>query len=134
MKRAAKPVDLTLEREIQRDVIKLYESVGCIVMRTQQSFRRGSMRAPGTPGIPDLHVFPPCIDPRPVNDFPSFRMVRAPFWHETKTRSGKQTKEQRRWQELCRDRGVRVVVGGTEAALEQLRAVGLLSATSQGKL
>src|SRR5260370_12605884 len=65
-RRAAKPVDLTLEREIQRDVVELYERLGCIVMRTQQSFRRGSRRNPGTSGIPDLMVFPPILAGRGV--------------------------------------------------------------------
>lgn len=126
-RRVAKPIDLTLERDIQRDVIELYERLGCIVMRTQQSFRRGSMRAPGTPGIPDLYVFPPGIDTAPVPGFAAFRATRAPFWHETKTPSGKQTKDQLTWQRLCEERGAHVIVGGTEAAIEYARTIGLIA-------
>jgi len=127
-RRAAKSIDLTLERDIQRDVVELYERLGCIVKPTSGGRRRGTRNAPG---LPDLYVFPPSIDPQPVPGFPSFRMTRAPFWHETKRPSGKQKPTQIEFQQLCEARGVGYVLGGTEAALEQLRLIGLL--TSPGR-
>ena len=127
VRRAAKPVDLTLEKEIQADVIELYERLGCIVMRTQQSFRRGSMRAPGTAGIPDLFVFPPVTKGTHTIYGDSWCSC-WPFFHETKTPSGKQSAAQIKWQKLCDERRFGYVLGGTEAALTQLRAIGLLAA------
>lgn len=126
-RRAAKPVDPTLESDIQRDVIALYERVGCLVKPTQQSYRRGSRRNPGAIGIPDLYVFPPGLDTHPVPGFAHFRLTRAPFWHETKTTSGVQSDLQAWWQYECEQRGVGYVLGGEDAALAQLRAIGLLA-------
>lgn len=122
------PIDLTLEREIQRDVIELYERVGCLVQPTQQSYRRGSRRNPGAIGIPDLYVFPPSLSTHSVPGFTSFGLMRKPFWHETKTPSGVQSDMQAWWQYECEQRGVGYVLGGTEAALEQLRSLGLIAA------
>ncbi len=56
MTRIAPPV--ALERDVQADVVRAYEKVGCTVVRTAQSYRRGSRRNAGTPGIPDLKVYP----------------------------------------------------------------------------
>lgn len=128
-RRVAKPVEL-LECEIQRDVIELYERVGCLVQPTQQSYRRGSRRNPGAIGIPDLYVFPPRIDTRPVLGFASVRLVRAPFWHETKTPSGVQSDMQAWWQYECEQRGVGYVLGGVGSALEYLRGLGLMASPS----
>lgn len=111
MKRAARPLDLTLEREVQHDVVKLYEDLGCVVARLSQ-YRASRV----VEGLPDLLVFPP-LRARSA----------GPFWHEVKTPSGKQSPAQLEWQRLCEARGVVYVVGGTAAAIDQLRAIGLVA-------
>lgn len=96
---------------VQRGVIKTYESVGCVVVRTAQSYRRGSRRQPGTPGLPDLYVFPP-------RDL-------AAFWHETKSDDGAQRPEQIIFQERCQLRGVDYVLGGVPEAIAHLLKLGV---------
>ena len=123
-RRAAKPADLTLEREIQREVIDLYERLGCLVQPTQQSYRRGSRRNPGAIGIPDLYVFPPTG--RGLRGNNSW-LQEQPFWHETKTPSGAQSDMQAWWQYECEQRGIGYVLGGSEAAIEYARSIGLLA-------
>lgn len=111
MRRAAKPVDLTLEREIQSDCIQLYETLGCIVVVFSQHGRLGS----GTrqrPGIADLKVYCP--------------RKRCSWWQEVKSPSGRQSEAQRVFQALVESCEEPYVIGGIEAALEQCRAVGLL--------
>jgi hypothetical protein len=107
-------------RGVQAQVVKLYERVGCIVARTAQSYRRGSHRQAGTPGIPDLYVFPPL-----QRGFGDRFVGAAPWFHESKAPGGRQRPEQREWQERCEARGVAYVLGGTEAALVHLRKLGL---------
>jgi hypothetical protein len=117
-----KPVDLTLEREIQADVIELYTRLGCIVKPTSGGRRRGTRNAPG---LPDLYVFPP-LRRRP-SGLADLIAPRTPFWHETKRPGGKQSPAQREWQIECAYRGVGYVVGGTEAAIIYLRSIGLIA-------
>lgn len=106
-------------RGVQRDVIAAYERVGCFVARTNQSYRRGARRNPGTTGLPDLYVFPPGGAPL-ARDF-------SPWWHETKRLGGKQRLEQKAWQLKCNVRGVGYVLGGVNEALAQLRERGLVA-------
>lgn len=108
-------VDLTLEREIQRDVIELYRSLGCLVAPTSTGRRGGTRNAPG---LPDLYVFPPIR---------AYAIGLQPFWHETKRPSGHQSPAQIEWQMLCEARNVAYVLGGTEAALIYLRSIGLIA-------
>jgi len=110
-RRAAKPLDLTLERDIQRDVIELYERLGCQVVRFSQ-VRLGSGTRQ-TPGIADLRIYCP-------------RLQRA-WWHETKTPTGKQSVAQALFQALVEQCGERYVLGGQEAAIEYTRNIGLLA-------
>jgi hypothetical protein len=113
---------------VQAQVVKLYESVGCSVARTAQSYRRGSRREPGTPGIPDLYVFPPLRhDQRVAARAGHPAVFLAPFWHESKAEGGAQRPEQRDWQGRCRARGVAYVLGGVREALDHLRQIGLLA-------
>jgi hypothetical protein len=116
-----KPVDLTLEREIQRDVIAFYESVRCLVKPTSGGRKNGTRNAPG---MPDLYVLPPiCRGLRRNNSW----LQDQPFWHETKTPRGVQSDMQAWWQYECEQRGVGYVLGGTEAAIDYARAIGLIA-------
>ena len=95
------------EKEVQRAVVKFYRQMGCKVL--VQSQPRMTMQ---TPGIPDLKVF--C------------RRKRLAWHHETKTPEGKHSPEQVEYQELaewCRET---YVMGGLDAATDQLRAIGAL--------
>lgn len=115
MKRAARAIDLTLEREVQRDVIDLFESLGCVVARLSQYHRLGSGTRQAV-GLPDLFVFPPLRARPPL-----------PFFVEVKAPSGRQSGAQREWQLLCEARGLACLVGGTEAAIAHARTIGLVS-------
>lgn len=108
----AKPVDLTLEREIQREVIALYQSLGCTVVRFSQPGRRGSGTRQ-TPGIADLRIY--C------------RRKMASWWFETKTPTGGQSAAQLAFQQLVEACGEIYLLGGTDVALAHLRAIGLIA-------
>lgn len=109
-------------RGVQRQVVEVYEKAGCVVAPVAQSYRRGSRRNPGTPGMPDLYVFPP------LRGATAFRgAATQPFWHESKRAGGKQRPGQLEWQQLCEARGVRYVLGGVPEAIAQLRSLGLVS-------
>lgn len=112
MRRAAQPVDLTLEREIQRDCIELYERLSCDVVRLAQPGRLGSGTRQ-TPGIADLKIY--C------------RMKGLTWWHELKTPSGTQSEAQIKFQALVEACGETYILGGEDAALAHLRAIGLIA-------
>jgi hypothetical protein len=96
------------ERDVQRQVVRLYESFRCIVYSTANPRRTFS-----TPGIPDLLVFSP---------------VASRFWlHEVKAERGRVSDEQRAFEELCGSCGVGHVLGGVEEAKRHLQAIGLMA-------
>lgn len=97
--------DMRLEKEIQRDVVKLYRAHGCIVYALSQT--RASKQ---TPGIGDLYVLNP--------------VKKRDWWHETKTLFGRQSPDQREFSLLCHSCTVEYVIGGVEAARRQLKAIG----------
>lgn len=111
-RRAAKPIDLTLEREIQADVIELYQRLGCEVVVFTQHGRTGSGTRQ-TPGIADLKVYCARKD--------------ATWWHEVKTPSGVQSDAQKDFQHIVESCGEIYKLGGSEPALEQLRAIGVIT-------
>jgi hypothetical protein len=116
-----------LECDVQYDVIAAYERVGCVVARMEQSYRRGSRREPGTPGVPDLYVFPPLREDQAKAARRGHAAIyAAPWWHETKRLGGLQSPEQIKWQGRCAARGVAYVLGGVSAALAHLRQIGLV--------
>jgi hypothetical protein len=112
---------------VQAQVIDVYELVGCSVARVAQSYRRGTRRNPGTPGIPDLYVFPPLGKAEfRATEVGHAALILAPWWHETKSSTGKQRLEQRAWELACLTRGVAYVLGGVREALDHLRKLGLV--------
>lgn len=111
-RRAAKPIDLTLEREIQADVVELYRRLGCEVVVFTQHGRLGSGTRQ-TPGIADLKVYCARKD--------------ATWWHEVKTPSGAQSSAQIAFQGMVEACGETYVIGGTEPALSQLRLIGVIT-------
>ena len=50
----------------------------------------------------------------------------APWWHEVKRPKGKQSVQQRAWQQMCEVRHVAYVCGGVQEALEHLREIGVI--------
>lgn len=100
--------DLTLERALELDLVTLFEKLGCTVIRFSE--RR---RTRITPGVADLKVYCPARG--------------ASFWMEVKTLTGKQSDEQRAFEQLVRSCGEQYVCGGMEAALQHLRAIGRLA-------
>ena len=97
-----------LEKGVQYDVKRAYEAVGCFVANFSQA--RASKQ---TPGIPDFYVSPPLLRG-------------APWWHEVKRPKGKQSVQQRAWQQMCEVRHVAYVCGGVQEALEHLREIGVI--------
>lgn len=104
--------DTRLEKEIQRDVVKLYRAHRCVVYNLSQA--RASKQ---TPGIGDLYV----LWPEMHFEGP------AEWWHETKTGTGKQSPDQREFQELCSTCDVGYVLGGVAAAEAKLRQLGAMT-------
>lgn len=96
--------DARLEKEIQRDVYKIYRAFGCELYWMSQA--RATRQ---TAGVPDLIVFHP--------------RTRSMFYHECKTPRGKLSPAQVVFQEQCTRAGITVVVGGVDAAEEQLVAI-----------
>lgn len=102
----AREEDDRLEREIQRDVVRLYRAHGCVVYETSQ--RRA---AKVSPGIPDLIVM--------------HTGARVQFYHEVKTPSGKLRPDQKDFRDQCLASGTVHIVGGVAAAERQLDAIGV---------
>jgi hypothetical protein len=111
-RRAAKPVDLTLEREIQADVVDLYQRLGLEVFSFSQH-RRGS-GTHQTPGIADVKAC--CV------------RKHLTWWHEVKTPTGVQSDAQKDFQRAVEGCGEIYLLGGMEVALIHLQAIGLLGA------
>lgn len=110
-RRAAKPIDLTLEREIQAECIEIYKNLGCEVVVFTQYGRTGS-GTHQTPGVADLKIY--C------------RRKSLTWWMEVKTPSGTQSQAQIKFQALVEACGETYVLGGEDAALAHLRAIGLV--------
>src|SRR5437899_12791755 len=93
VRRAAKPLDLTLEREIQRDVVRLFRDLGCtVIVLSQVRPSRVSV------GLPDLKVFVP--------------HKRTHFWLETKGPTRTQRAAQRAFQPIAEACGERYALVG----------------------
>jgi hypothetical protein len=99
------------EKEVQRAIIRLYQSVGCVVYSTSQV--RASRVSEGTP---DLYVFPPRGKPA--------------FWHEVKAPGGVLSDDQQRFRALCRAAGAPHIVGGLDVAHQMLETLGILRRTA----
>jgi hypothetical protein len=98
--------DERLEKEIQRDVWRLYRKHGCQVWWMSQP--RATKQTPG-PG--DLIVF-------------HARTGNA-WWHETKTSTGEQEPAQKVFEEYCLTCDWQYVLGGIAAAENQLIKIGV---------
>ncbi len=103
---AARPSLAPRETEVQTQVRRIYEALGCVVY----SFSQGR-RTRQTPGIPDLLVF--CA------------RKRLAFFHEVKTDDGKQSPEQREFQRVCQLVRLEYVLGGVQAAYDTAFRLGL---------
>jgi hypothetical protein len=105
----SRPVVDQLEKDEQRDVYRLYVALGCEVVWFSQP--RATMQ---TEGIPDLKVY--C------------RRKGLTWWHETKrTVGGRQSDEQRHFQQRATCCGEEYVLGGWEEAVQFVRARGLVA-------
>lgn len=101
--------DNRLEKDIQREVVKLYRAHRCVVYELSQ--KRASKQ---TPGIADLYVmYPEMSGEGPLA-----------FWHEVKTPTGRLRPDQNVFGEHCQQCGVFYVVGGVAAAEIQLKRIG----------
>jgi hypothetical protein len=111
-------IDLTLEREIQADVVEVYDHLGLKVVKFSQ-YRLGSGTRQ-TKGIADLKVY--C------------ERKGLTWWHEVKTPSGVQSKEQREFELMVRACHEAYVLGGMQAALNHLQLIEILSADGRAIL
>lgn len=114
--------DDRLEKEIQLDVMRLYRRFGCVIYNLSQA-----RRTKQTPGLGDLFGFTPMLYIQPS---------RIPFWHETKTPTGRLRPDQREFHDFCQETagGVRHIVGGVGAAEEFLVHIGCCDRNSDGAL
>jgi hypothetical protein len=97
-----------LEKEEQRECVKIYRAHGCVVYSTSQA-RASKVSA----GIPDLLVFAP--------------RVGVFFVHEIKrSAGGVPSSAQAEFQSLCFGCGVRYVIGDRAAAWDTLRKIGVI--------
>lgn len=105
------PDEDRLEKEEQREVVKLYRSMGCKVYSLSQP--RATMQ---TAGIGDLFVV--C------------QRKGVAFWHETKRRVNgkldKQRPEQEDFQALMQFCAIGYVVGGYNEAYRHLQQIGVI--------
>ncbi len=105
------PDEDKLEQEVQREVVKLYRSLGCKVYIFSQP--RATMQ---TPGIADLFVV--C------------QRKGVAFWHETKRRVegklAKQSEDQEEFQVLMQFCGIGYVLGGRLDAVLHLQEIGVI--------
>jgi len=95
------------EAEVKRRVYALLRRLGCHIADLSQ--RRPSHVAPG---LPDAYIWPPYGKPA--------------FWYEAKSPDGKQSSEQRAFQQRCEWAGVGYVLGGYTEIEEHLRRIGVL--------
>ncbi|HYL22463.1 MAG TPA: hypothetical protein VEU74_11930 [Gemmatimonadales bacterium] len=96
-----------LEREVKKDVINLYEALGCFVYST---ISRRTGPTPNTPGLPDLWV----MHPRGFA-----------WWHELKGDDGEHRPAQALFQRRCQLARIGYVLGGLDAARLYVRHIGL---------
>lgn len=95
------------EKQVVARLMYLYKAVGCVKIASTQQTRRSRQ----TVGLPDLYLLHPRI---------------GGWWHEAKRPGGKQTPEQRAFQECCDLCNVGYVLGGYDEALNFLRGRGLV--------
>jgi hypothetical protein len=107
--------DDRLEKEIQRDVVRLYLAFHCLVYNLSQA--RASKQSPGLADLYVLHL-------------PSKNV----WWHETKTPSGKQRPAQKEFQTVHKYTSVGYVVGGVLTAEEQLVKLAIAVRGPNGQL
>lgn len=96
------------ERDEQARTVTLYKSLGAKVWQTSQ-YRRANV----SPGLPDLFV-----------KFPARRLS---FSHELKGKDGRVSLEQQEFADLCYACGDKHLVGGYDAAVTFLRAMGVVA-------
>ncbi len=96
------------EKAVQRQVIRFYEGVGCIVYRLGGQPRKTMQ----TPGLPDLWVFCP--------------RKRVGFWFEVKAECGRPSPEQITFAESCATCRVPHAIGGLEAAHALAKRLGII--------
>lgn len=99
-------VDRRREKDIQRDIRRLYLAHGCTVYWLSQARETGQ-----TAGLGDLFVF--C------------RKAQRAWWHEVKTPTGDLSPAQLDFQNDCDWCHVGYVYGGLAAAEAKLRAIGV---------
>jgi len=95
-----------MERDVQRDVVAFYRTIGCSVYVFSQGRKTRQ-----TPGIPDLYV--------------QYKGKR--WWHESKTEAGRLSAAQVEFAGRELDAGGDVIVGGLKAAQTYTRALGITS-------
>ena len=95
-----------IEKQVERMCIKLYQVVGCDVVKFSQPHKATGQ----TRGIADLLVY----------------KGRNRWWHEVKREGGKQSEWQKKFQAMVESHGDTYIVGGLDAAKDQLAKVGVV--------
>ena len=104
----------TLEKDVQKDVIKNAKRFGCEVVSFSQPF--GALQ---TKGIPDLRIY--------------HRERKRSAWFEVKRDGGKQSPGQKSFQILVESVGERYVMGGVPELVSLLREWGFKLGATPGE-
>lgn len=107
--------DDRLEKELQRDVVKLYLAFHCQVFNLSQA--RASKQSPG---LGDLYVV----------HLPTAQV----WWHETKTPTGRQSPAQKQFQTIHKYTPVGYVMGRKLHAEEHLIKLGIAQRAPDGTI
>jgi hypothetical protein len=107
-------IDLTLEVEVQRAVVRVLETFQCHVISFRSLHAAKKTRPSQARGVPDLKVYVP--------------QKRTAFWFECKRPGEVLSEDQRRFKLLAEQCQEAYAWGGVHEAQEQLRKIGLLVA------
>ena len=115
---------MTLEKEIQADIVKLLETVGAAVYKIGTTRKRGDYQGTmQTPGIPDLCAF--VTVPLSLHVSPH-RFSSVQLWIEVKRPGGTMSMAQTAFHMRSIEAGCEHVVGGVNEVLGWLTARGVV--------
>lgn len=118
-----------LERDLQRQIVRLFALAGCVVYDTSQGYRPQPGGTRMTPGLPDLLVFLPVVDGTGIGFFEVKTPDGLALHRRGLARGEKRAMHQALFQKRCRERGIPHGLGGMEEAYQFLASVGLATRT-----
>ena len=115
---------MTLEKEIQADIVKLLETVGAAVYKIGTTRKRGDHQGTmQTPGIPDLVAFVTVMVPLYPDGRRTYTMQ---LWIEVKRPGETRSEDQDAFREYALKASCEHVTGGVDEVLDWLKARGVV--------